>query len=219
MKRMRWISGIGRRRSCWPRSRRRLRRPPRRPKAPKLSGHDHGVGRGVAHRGVHQDGHRLPEDEQGHDGHVQLRGVVHARHADPGRRAGRRVRVGRRRQHAEAGVGRPGHRRAGRLRSNLLTIVVKPGNPKNVKSLADLANVGVVSLCAPTVPCGKYAAQVAAARTASRSRPRRSRSGATSRPRSPPSPPVTPTPAIVYVTDAKTPGRRSRRSRSPRRRT
>ena len=32
--------------------------------------------------------------------------------------------------------------------SNVLTIVVKPGNPKNVKSLADLANVGVMSLCA-----------------------------------------------------------------------
>ena len=44
--------------------------------------------------------------------------------------------------------------------SNLLTIVVKPGNPKNVKSLADLANLGVVSLCGTTVPCGKYADQV-----------------------------------------------------------
>ena len=43
--------------------------------------------------------------------------------------------------------------------SNVLTIVVKPGNPKNVKSLADLANLNVVALCAPTVPCGKYAAQ------------------------------------------------------------
>ena len=43
--------------------------------------------------------------------------------------------------------------------SNVLTIVVKPGNPKNVKSPADFANVGVVALCAPTVPCGKYAAQ------------------------------------------------------------
>src|SRR6476646_1082390 len=31
--------------------------------------------------------------------------------------------------------------------SNVLTIVVKPGNPKGVKSLGDLANVGVVSLC------------------------------------------------------------------------
>jgi molybdate transport system substrate-binding protein len=44
--------------------------------------------------------------------------------------------------------------------SNLLTIVVKPGNPKGVKSVADLANVGIVSLCASTVPCGKYAAQM-----------------------------------------------------------
>ncbi len=43
--------------------------------------------------------------------------------------------------------------------ANLLTIVVKPGNPKHVKSLADLANVGIVSLCASTVPCGKYATQ------------------------------------------------------------
>lgn len=43
--------------------------------------------------------------------------------------------------------------------ANLLTIVVKPGNPKGVKSLADLPSVGIVSLCASTVPCGKYAAQ------------------------------------------------------------
>ena len=44
--------------------------------------------------------------------------------------------------------------------SNLLTIVVKPGNPKNVKSIADLANLDVVSLCGETVPCGKYADQI-----------------------------------------------------------
>ncbi len=44
--------------------------------------------------------------------------------------------------------------------SNLLTIVVKPGNPKKVKSLADLANLDVVSLCGATVPCGKYADQI-----------------------------------------------------------
>lgn len=44
--------------------------------------------------------------------------------------------------------------------SNLLTIVVKPGNPKKVKSLADLAHLDVVSLCGTTVPCGKYANQV-----------------------------------------------------------
>ena len=43
--------------------------------------------------------------------------------------------------------------------ANELTIVVKPGNPKQVKSLADLANLGTISLCADTVPCGKYAAQ------------------------------------------------------------
>jgi molybdate transport system substrate-binding protein len=44
--------------------------------------------------------------------------------------------------------------------ANLLTIVVKKGNPKGVKSLADLADLGVVALCAPAVPCGKYAAQM-----------------------------------------------------------
>ena len=44
--------------------------------------------------------------------------------------------------------------------SNVLTIVVKPGNPKNVKTLADLATLSVVSLCAPEVPCGKYADQI-----------------------------------------------------------
>ena len=44
--------------------------------------------------------------------------------------------------------------------SNPLTIVVKPGNPKQVRSVADLPNSGIVSLCAPTVPCGKYAAQM-----------------------------------------------------------
>jgi len=43
--------------------------------------------------------------------------------------------------------------------SNLLTIVVKPGNPKGVKSIADLPKLDVVALCAPEVPCGKYANQ------------------------------------------------------------
>jgi molybdate transport system substrate-binding protein len=46
--------------------------------------------------------------------------------------------------------------------SNLLTIVVKPGNPKRIKSLGDLAKLDVVSLCGETVPCGKYADQVLA---------------------------------------------------------
>jgi molybdate transport system substrate-binding protein len=44
--------------------------------------------------------------------------------------------------------------------ANLLTIVVKKGNPKGVTGLADLAGLGVVSECAASVPCGKYAAQM-----------------------------------------------------------
>jgi len=44
--------------------------------------------------------------------------------------------------------------------ANLLTIVVKPGNPNKVKSIADLANLDVDSLCGETVPCGKYADQI-----------------------------------------------------------
>jgi molybdate transport system substrate-binding protein len=44
--------------------------------------------------------------------------------------------------------------------TNVLTIVVKPGNPRHVKSLADLAHLSVVSLCAPAVPCGNYADQI-----------------------------------------------------------
>jgi molybdate transport system substrate-binding protein len=43
---------------------------------------------------------------------------------------------------------------------NRLVIVTKPGNPKNVESLADLPDAGVVALCAETVPCGRYAAEV-----------------------------------------------------------
>jgi molybdate transport system substrate-binding protein len=44
--------------------------------------------------------------------------------------------------------------------TNVLTIVVKPGNPKSVKSIADLPNLDTVALCAPEVPCGKYANQM-----------------------------------------------------------
>jgi molybdate transport system substrate-binding protein len=44
--------------------------------------------------------------------------------------------------------------------TNVLTIIVKPGNPKNVKSIADLPNLDVVALCAPEVPCGRYANQM-----------------------------------------------------------
>ena len=43
---------------------------------------------------------------------------------------------------------------------NDLEIVVGKGNPKHITSLADLARSGsVVVLCAPAVPCGRYAAE------------------------------------------------------------
>jgi molybdate transport system substrate-binding protein len=44
--------------------------------------------------------------------------------------------------------------------TNLLIIVTRPGNPKNIKTLADLATAGTISLCADTAPCGKYADQI-----------------------------------------------------------
>lgn len=43
---------------------------------------------------------------------------------------------------------------------NNLEIAVGKGNPKHITSLADLARSGlVVVLCAPAVPCGRYATQ------------------------------------------------------------
>ena len=44
--------------------------------------------------------------------------------------------------------------------ANLLTIVVKPGNPKGVKTIGDLPKIGTISLCAASVPCGRYATQM-----------------------------------------------------------
>ncbi len=42
---------------------------------------------------------------------------------------------------------------------NLLQIIVEPGNPKGIATVSDLANPDfVVVICAPEVPCGKYAA-------------------------------------------------------------
>jgi molybdate transport system substrate-binding protein len=39
--------------------------------------------------------------------------------------------------------------------TNVLTIVVPPGNPKHIQSFADLAKPGVIEVvCAPQVPCG-----------------------------------------------------------------
>jgi molybdate transport system substrate-binding protein len=43
---------------------------------------------------------------------------------------------------------------------NRLVIVTKKGNPDKIKAVQDLANVQTLSLCALTVPCGKYAAQI-----------------------------------------------------------
>ncbi len=44
--------------------------------------------------------------------------------------------------------------------TNRLQLVVPAGNPKGITRLADLARPGlVVVLCAPAVPCGRYAAQ------------------------------------------------------------
>ncbi len=45
--------------------------------------------------------------------------------------------------------------------TNLLGIIVPKGNPAGITSVADLANPDVkVVVCAPEVPCGKYAAQI-----------------------------------------------------------
>ena len=43
---------------------------------------------------------------------------------------------------------------------NVLEIAVAKGNPKKIKTLADTVKPGVqLVLCAPTVPCGKFALQ------------------------------------------------------------
>jgi molybdate transport system substrate-binding protein len=45
--------------------------------------------------------------------------------------------------------------------SNTLTIVVAPGNPKQIKSFADLAKPGAtVVVCAPQVPCGSATTKI-----------------------------------------------------------
>ena len=45
--------------------------------------------------------------------------------------------------------------------TNLAEIIVGPGNPKGITDVADLANDDlIVVLCAPEVPCGKYAATI-----------------------------------------------------------
>jgi molybdate transport system substrate-binding protein len=45
--------------------------------------------------------------------------------------------------------------------TNVLTIVVPPGNPKNIRSFADLAKPDVTEIvCAPQVPCGAATEQI-----------------------------------------------------------
>jgi molybdate transport system substrate-binding protein len=48
--------------------------------------------------------------------------------------------------------------------TNLLTIIVAPGNPLGITGVADLANPDLKTVvCAPEVPCGNYATQIFAA--------------------------------------------------------
>lgn len=42
--------------------------------------------------------------------------------------------------------------------TNELVVIVPAGNPSGVAGIADLAALDVVALCAPEVPCGRYAA-------------------------------------------------------------
>ncbi len=45
--------------------------------------------------------------------------------------------------------------------TNLLTIIVAPGNPLGITGVADLANADIKTVvCAPEVPCGNYANQI-----------------------------------------------------------
>jgi molybdate transport system substrate-binding protein len=45
--------------------------------------------------------------------------------------------------------------------TNLLTIIVAPGNPKGITGVADLESSDIKTvICAPEVPCGRYAAQI-----------------------------------------------------------
>jgi molybdate transport system substrate-binding protein len=47
--------------------------------------------------------------------------------------------------------------------TNAAEIIVEPGNPQQITGLADLAGPGlVIVMCAPEVPCGRYARQVLA---------------------------------------------------------
>jgi molybdate transport system substrate-binding protein len=45
--------------------------------------------------------------------------------------------------------------------TNLLTIIVQPGNPKGITGVADLTNADITTvICAAEVPCGRYANEI-----------------------------------------------------------
>ena len=45
--------------------------------------------------------------------------------------------------------------------TNLLEIIVEPGNPQGITEMVDLGNDDLITVvCAPEVPCGKYAQQI-----------------------------------------------------------
>ena len=97
-------------------------------------------------------------------GPVQLRRQQHSGRPAAEWGAGRHIRVGRPTQHAAPGGCGARHWHAERdFAANRLEIVVAKGNPKHVRALSDLGASGLaVVLCAPTVPCGAYAAQALA---------------------------------------------------------
>jgi molybdate transport system substrate-binding protein len=87
-----------------------------------------------------------------------------------------------------------------------LVIVTKKGNPNKIKTIQDLANVQTLSLCALTVPCGKYAAQMfqTAGLTIPESKVTRGQDVKTTLAAVSPGDADA---AVVYVSDAKTAGK------------
>ncbi|HZP30590.1 MAG TPA: molybdate ABC transporter substrate-binding protein [Acidimicrobiia bacterium] len=89
---------------------------------------------------------------------------------------------------------------------NRLVIVTKRRNPEKIRTIRDLARVPTLSLCALTVPCGKYAAQMlqAAGVTIPESKITRGQDVKTTLAAVSPGDASA---AVVYVSDAKAAGR------------
>ena len=112
-----------------------------------------------------QIGEEFEADHDGRGGRVQLRRLLRPGRADPGGRAGRRLRVRGPRQHGEAdrrGARGPGARRASRpTRSRSRS---RPTTRWGSPSLADVTGKDVnLVICAPEVPCGAAAQKAAEA--------------------------------------------------------